>query len=434
MPDIETFNNVDMADIASFNGQTIPSGGGGGFPVDSTGLLVYGLVGGPNAPLSGAMFDSYITVPQSYSIFALPTGVSVVHQMYSNNTAMMLLSNGDLYSTGSVNSYLGRPVNTTTPAGEWHLSLQNVSKASLHYGGMIAVKTDGTLWITGTYSQLFPGINPTYTYYTWLQYGTDTDWIDVKSHVGYPYAAIFIKGGSGAEYAYACGLNNYGLTGQGLTSGSITPTRIKTAASTDLTETFNSVSSVGANAYALVSTTGKLYTGGQNSYGRTAHGTASGNTVYATQVGTDTNWAKWELGPMGSFGIKTNGTLYTSMQNSNYYELTAYDASLHTMSPVQVGTDTDYEDVYLWNHSTGYPYTWRGVLAKKSGTWYVNGLSTAWNQPRAEQSTAVQYTWYDLKGSDIETPIGFSQTIDSVAVLFDGQNTAQQIGLILGVS
>lgn len=434
MPDISTFNNIAMADIATFNGQAVPSGGSTGYPVSNTGLLTYGLIGGPSNPLGSGMFEAHIAVPQAYSIFSLPAGTKIIHQDYSTTVGIILLDNGDLYSTGSAPSYLGRTVNSTYPQDEFHLCLQNVKTASTTYGGLIAIKNDGTLWVTGGYSGLFPSINPTYTYYAWTQYGTDTDWIDVKSHSSYPYYAVYIKGGAGAEYAYASGYNNYGVTGQGVTSGIIDPTRIKTAASVDLTETFTSVSSVGCNSYALVSTSGKLYTGGQNSYGRTAQGTASGNTVYATQVGTDTNWLKWELGPMGSFGIKTDGTLYCSLQNSNYYKLTAYNTAFHTMTPVQVTTDTDYEDLYLWNVNTGYPYLWQGMFAKKSGEWYLNGLSQKWNYPRSSNSTAAQYTWYSLKGSDLETPIGASQTVDSVAIVFNQQTTNSEIGLLFGVS
>lgn len=430
-----TINSVNMADIGTINGQTVPSGGSGGFQVDSTGLLVYGLVAGPTQPLSPTFFESGISPAQSFSIFNPPTGTTIVSQDYSTNIAIILLDNGDLYSTGYTNSYLGRAITTSTPKEEFHICLQNVSVACCHYAGINAIKNDGTYWITGNFSNLHPGFTTTYSYYSFIQYGTDTDWIDVKSYANYPYVNLYVKGSPGAEYLYASGLNPYGMTGQGTTSGSTAVTRVLSGPGTNLNETFSKIDSVGSNMYAVVSTSGKLFTGGQNNYGRTAQSTSSGNTLYATQVGTDTDWLLWKAGAMGSWGIKTNGTLYFAGQFSTYYGFIKGDTSVQGMYPIQVGTDSNYEDIYLYNYNTSYPGTWEGIIVKKGGEWYYNGKSQSWNDPKSELSTHGQYTWYDFKSSaDTATPIGSSRTINNVAILFNNQNLQQEMGIILSVS
>jgi len=429
-----TVNSVAMADIATINDVTVPSGGSSGFTSSTTGLLAWGLVGGPKSPLVGDLFASGLSVPQSFQVWAPPAGTTIVKQDYSNNNAGLLLSNGDLYTSGSSVSQLGRAVNTTTPSTEFHLSLSNVSKFSVTYGGFVAIKTDGTIWFTGQISGLLPGNNPSYSYYSWLQYGTDTDWIDVKSQAAYPYVAVYVKGAAGSEYLYSSGYNNYGVTGQGLTSGTSTITRVKTGAGTDLNETVAHLN-LGANCYSVVTSTGKLFTGGQNSQGRTGHGTSSGNTVYATQVGTDTNWMSYHPGAMGSFALKTTGQLYLVAANSSYYEYTHYNTNLHTSAPALVPDGlTDYEDLYVYSYGTSYPFNWLGVFAKRNGKWYMNGRSQAWNSPNSTYSTAAQYTWYDPTGSSWNTPVSSQVQIDSIAVVYNQQSTASETGIIIATS
>lgn len=426
-----TVNSVAMADIATINGQTVPSGGGGGYATSTTGLLLWGADGAPSQTFPA---DYYVggTFPESYALWNPPAGRHVTKIVTGRRITGVLLDNGDLYTVGtSSQAYLGR---TTTPGpyDELHVSLTNVSTFAQHSGGFVAIKNDGTLWICGQLTGILPGHSPSYYYYQWAQYGTDTDWVDVVAYWNYPYATFYIKGASGSQRVLSSGYNNYGITGLGLSSGTTsTPTNMKVNSTTDLTANIVKIA-VGANAFGCIDDQGRLYTCGQNTYGRTGQGTTSGNTVYITQVGTDTNWDSFYPSAMGSFAIKTTGAAYISTQNSTYFSWTSGNATYNNTLDLttQLGTDTDYEEFVIYSALNSWTSLHRGIMAKKSGAWYINALNDAWNGS-AGNVTSSQGVWYAMTGSSINVPLSTSVTVATVHQFLDNGNTQNPMGILI---
>lgn len=66
---------------------------------------------------------------------------------------------------------------------------------------------------------------------------------------------------------------------------------------------FNGVKA-GPRYFLATRTNGQLYSWGQNTNGQTGQGTASGQTVDPTRVGTDSDWTKARAGDFSSFAFK----------------------------------------------------------------------------------------------------------------------------------
>lgn len=433
MPDISEYNGIDMADIASINGQDVPSGGGGGYPTSTTGLLCWGNAGAPTKPFQEDIFP-HSSVPQSFSIFTPPSGRYVKQIVFTRpGHCGILLDNGDVYTTGTVSqAYMGRN-SSTTPYTEFGLSLTGVAKLAPHYIGFMAVKTNGTMWYTGQVTFYFSGSSTASQ--IWRQYGTDTDWVDVVGHTNYPYVSYYVKGTGTGKRLYTSGYNQYGMTGQGTTSGTTTtPTLMKTAASTNFTDVPDKIFT-GGNCFGVITTSGELYTVGRGTYGTTGHGTSS-NTTYLTQVGTATDWEWYWPGAIGGFGIR-NGALYGSVSNTVYYEI-VYGLSGFSANRTfqQIGTDTDYEEIYGWDFSQSYTDAFKGLIVKKTNGWYINGRNkTGWNGSKGTDSLAAPGTFYDMtSATNLETPISSTGTVRTVAVTHESFNVQAPLAIYVSVS
>jgi hypothetical protein len=138
---------------------------------------------------------------------------------------------------------------------------------SQQYTQIIGIKADGSLWYfanTSIYATSFFT-----TLGAWTQYGSDTDWEYVTS------GALnwgFIKGG---DY-YFMGYNFFGQAGDGTTISTNSPTL------TVAPYTFSKVR-FGQFHTALLTTTGEVYTCGQNSNYATGLGVSTGNTLNLTR-------------------------------------------------------------------------------------------------------------------------------------------------------
>ena len=368
---------VDTANIDSIAGLGTGGGGGGITPVPSTtnsGILLCPTNAGLKDPYSAGELSSYSNPVHMYQISNLTGVVKICQGSYFWG---VLLSNGNLYVGGSANaSYLGVDSTTATNLvnnGGLALSLSGVSKFTSIGNGIFAIKTNGELWWAGSTNGLLDntgtGQGTTSSFYGWTRVGSDSDWYDIDAYPQYPVQAIAIKGSAGSRYLYACGPNtNYG-TGQGTNSGSILSwTRVKSAASTDLSESFSKISISYASCLA-VTDGGKLFSWGENQYGLLG----SGNTTdkpYATQVGADEDWTNCWACRFGGFALKSNSTLYMSTSWS------AWRIEPSTSSQfTQIGNDQNYQDIALFNTtSSSMNYA---VFAKKAGSWYVSANSVS---------------------------------------------------------
>ena len=107
--------------------------------------------------------------------------------------------------------------------------------------------------------------------------------------------------------------------------------------------TWRNVSALGITIMAT-GTDGTLWCWGDNSYGQNGIGFWSSGLRSPGQVGTDTNWDKVSAGSDTSSAIKTNGTLWSWGRN-NTGQLGLYN-TINRSSPVQVGTATDWSEIY----------------------------------------------------------------------------------------
>ena len=404
------FIGVDTSSIDNVNGFFSTQGGGiSPVPVTTdTGVVVcpYNLT--PYGPFSKAETSSYNN-PINMLQLSTITGVQKISQ--NTNTWAVLTTNGEVHA-GCWNVANSIGVNSTDAFdvqnnGGLVQSLTGVSKLAHHSNGMWAIKTDGTLWWSGNISSYLDnaGTGQTYTnsQYKWTQVGTDTDWIDIASDWNYPWTAIAIKGTSGSQYLYSCGYNANYASGLGTNSGSTRQwTRVKSAASTDLSESFAEVTISYASCLA-VTESGKLFSWGENGYGPLGDGTTT-DKPYATQVGTDTDWSKGWVHRFGGFVMKTDGSLYMSTSFSPW-RIEANTNKVFT----QIGTDTDYEDIALYPTSNPMNYT---VFAKKSGVWYISSGQThdagSWVGDTAQAAT-TQGSWVTVSSYMENPPTG---TID----------------------
>jgi len=231
----------------------------------------------------------------------------------------------------------------------------------------LAIK-NGALYGTGlnTSGQLGDGTTTSKSVFT--QIGVDTDWEFIETN---GVTSIAIKGGD----LYACGSNVDYMTGNGTTeAGNTTTWTLVNSA-----ETWTYVA-VGRYACMAVTSTGKLYSWGNNINGVTGQGTfGPSDTTSPTQVGSDTDWLQCAVGNQTSYVIKTNGELWSTGQ-SNGSVLGSF-TSVNVMTQEGLGdTDWAYVDCASAN----------GVFViKTDGTLWSSGLNTV-NMQYSNLNTLTQ--------------------------------------------
>lgn len=439
MPDISSYNAIDVGNIASINGQDISSGGGITTPPEATtGMLFFepGLVArGTKVPDT---IDHYpAEVPPVYKS-AIHSNTNIVRLRFGQYHYFGLDSSGVLYSAGYTNTgNMGRTVGVSgsgTAAIDFVQTLTSVAKFDAHDNGAWAIKTDGTLWWCGSISAFADsgdtGQSTTTASSSWKQFGSDTDWIDITCWQQFPQKTLAIKGGSGAQYLYVCGSNSQKATGVGLTSGSTKPfTRVKTDATTDLSESFNAGGlDIGYQNGMAVSANGKLFAWGEGNTGVLGTGNTT-DVLYAQQVGTDTDWAIPFVytGRNAGLCIKTSGALHMSTYTSSSLGIQPSGGANRTYS--QVGSDTDYEDFRYVKRATSTNQDL--IFAKKNGTWYANWDTTI-HPPHclggtSSVSAPSTNTWEGintlLQGNDV------TATITDINFMFVDASSAKNFNL-----
>lgn len=226
----------------------------------------------------------------------------------------------------------------------------------------LAIKTNGTLWGWGynQFGQLGDGSN--INKLTPTQIGTDNDWRMVStSNYGYTLA-IKLNG-----TLWAWGNNGLGQLGDGTNISKLTPIQIGTDTN------WKSVYS-GTNFSMAIKTDGTLWTWGDNRYGQLGNGSYV-NKLVPTQIGTDNDWIAAQASA-GAHAIKSNGTLWAWGSNGEpgSYFLGDGTTVLFRLSPIQIGTDTDWISIgsmcaiksngTLW----GWGFNYEGYLGDGTNT------------------------------------------------------------------
>ena len=296
-----------------------------------------------------------------------------------------------------------------------------------------AITTNGELWIWGSngYGQLGDGATERRKSPVRIETATfsNIDWKEVSAGRGY---TIAIKDD---DRLWAWGDNMDGQLGKGNTfinSNNLTPARMGTGQGTGLwkavsiglysmaiqsngsiwdwgpnsfggspikvatsnptqigTDTDWATVSTGKHHTVAIKTTGSIWAWGYNDFGQLGDGTTSSRTVF-TRIGTDTNWATVSAGMYHTAAIKTNGTNRTlwAWGYNGEGQLGTNNTTSNVAvnwSPVQVGTDTDWESV-----SAGDGHT---MAIKKDGTlwgWGWNGDGQLGDGTMTDRKTPVR--------------------------------------------
>lgn len=427
MPDITSYNGIDMADIASINGQDVPTGGSSGYTASTTGLLVWGYDSAPAEPLAAELFPAAET-PFSYQVW---TGSSypVKKMEFTRYGTYILDTNGDLYTcaVGASYNYIGRS-SSTGSSTSFQLARTGVDDMAATFQGCITIESGSMYW-TGANMRYYIGIT-TNSYQTWTQFGSDTDWISVTTATGYPYGMAAVKGPTATTgKLYVSGYHNNGRLGNGLTSGTTqTPTLSKTDSTTDFEEYVDHVS-FGPYNIGVVTQSGEFYACGWGNYGNPGTGSSS-NQVYMAQVGTDTDWEKSFMGVLGGLAIK-GGQLYGSSSSTVYQH--AFTGMTANRTYQLANSDTDWEEIEGFRYQASYDSDFRGCIFKKNGEWGIRGDNDGWNDTKANSATNSSFTSFK-DATNITNAVGSSRTVDYASVIYNQMNSSnQKLGVVLHV-
>lgn len=240
-------------------------------------------------------------------------------------------------------------------------------------GTSVGLLSSGQIWSWGNNSAGGPGGaiaqgNNSSPYYVPTRVGTDSNWVYIAQG-GYGGFAIKTNGA-----LYSWGYNSDGQLGHALSSVTYIPTQVGT--DTDWSKAFS-----GYQNSFLIKTNGTLWALGLNSNYNTGLGINTGNTVSPTQVGSDTNWLMVACAVTGGVGIRTNGTAWSWGTDANG-ELCQGSVGGTYTTPTMIGADTDWVFV-----ASGNPVV-HGLtfLIKSNGTLWVAGSNNSYASGRGTNS------------------------------------------------
>ena len=222
----------------------------------------------------------------------------------------------------------------------------NVTTGGFH---VLALKSDGSLWAWGVNRSGELGDGTTTNRSAPVQIGTDTDWAIISA--GSMHSMALKKDGS----LWAWGHNSGGQFGDGSSALRTTPrqtTPVQIGTDTD----WVNITTSGSHTIALKSD-GTLWTWGSNRSGPLGDGTTTNNYV-PTKVGTSTDWVSISADAGLSLAIKSDGSLWAWGSNTRGYlgiEIGLFDSWRYSpefdrvLSPVQIGTDTDWVNIVASN-------------------------------------------------------------------------------------
>lgn len=170
-------------------------------------------------------------------------------------------------------------------------------------------------------------------------------------------------GGTGGEMLFITGEGNDGMTGGN--SGGCFPSFVPLVFVMDEGQDFIDMNVYNSGVH-VIRDDGTLWGAGRNSSGQIGDGTTT-NRGPLTQVGAGTYWAKLGTSYRNTIhAIRTDGTLW-GWGNNNNAPIGNGTTSGSYCSPVQIGSDTDWESC-----STG---SYNGLAIKTGGTLWTWGLN-----------------------------------------------------------
>lgn len=263
-------------------------------------------------------------------------------EMHSS-TALAIKTDGTLWAWGSNGGgALGLGLNQffdprSSPVQVGALTTWSFVAAGLK--GSAAIKTDGTLWTWGLNTSGQLGIGGTTSHSSPVQVGALTNWRMVVSSTNYGVLAIKTDNtlwGWGSRYR-----------GQlGVSFGTRYESPVQIGGLSDW-----SIVSMGDKHSLMVKTDGTLWaTGGGYPDGQLGNNAAL-NIYSPVQVGALTGWSKIAAGRKHSLAIKTDGTLWAWGSNQ-FGQLANNVTNSPKSSPVQIGALTTWSDVKAGMYSS----------------------------------------------------------------------------------
>ena len=293
---------------------------------------------------------------------------------YSGSFAIK--TDGTLWSWGYNDGRLGQNDRVYRSSPVQIGSLTNWSSIAKggHQGGhgLIAIKTDGTIWASGYNGHGFLGVNDRVERSSPVQIGSGTDWS--KAAVG-GGCVLAIKT-NGTLWGWGNG-QLAGLGGGSVYGYRSSPTQIGAA---------SNWADVSGRSYGGlgVKTDGTLWTWGTNQNGGAVGNNGVGDPVNISQLGAATNWSSVASGGFVSMARKTDGTLWTWGNNS--YGQLGKDDTVSRSSPVQVGTGTNWSTKIMTSGSIAGAIKTDGTL----WIWGQNSEGATGRNDRVYKSSPVQ--------------------------------------------
>jgi alpha-tubulin suppressor-like RCC1 family protein len=213
-------------------------------------------------------------------------------------------------------------------------SLTNWSKSSVDGYTCLAIKTDGSLWSWGANTAGQLGLGNTTYYSSPKQVGVLTTWVNVVSGPGSGVLAIKTDG-----TLWAWGSSTYGKLGLNNVTDYYSPKQVGALT------TWSSIS-MQYYAGGALKTNGTLWTWGYNLSGQLGLGTSGAGTYTSSpqQVGALTDWSTISAGAQTFFSIKTNGTLW-AIGGPNGTGVLGLGDTTNRSSPNQIGALTSWLSV-----------------------------------------------------------------------------------------
>lgn len=290
-----------------------------------------------------------------------------------------------LYSAGkTLNTNLTTYTNDQQYYFVSNFPLADWKSVSCGYTFTTALKEDGTLWAWGSNGSGQLGSGTGLDSRVPVQIGNDNDWV---FHTSGPNHSFAIKR-NGTLWAWGNGSDK--RLGTNSTSNELTPVQI----TLPFPKTWK-YASAGQGHSLAIDTDGKLWGWGYNTSGQLGLGNTTSPVDFPQQIGTDTDWEKVyvSINPSGdcfTLVLKENGELY-GMGFNEKFELGLGNNTSPVTSPQRIGTE-------LYTHAS--PGGSATFAIKDDGTLWRWG--TFFNTPEKqepEKFVDAGNGWVDVKTS-----------------------------------
>jgi alpha-tubulin suppressor-like RCC1 family protein len=205
-----------------------------------------------------------------------------------------------------------------------------------------SLKIDGTLWTWGLNSYNKLGLGDASNRYSPVQVGTLSNWAQISC--GYDHTCVL----NNNNFVWDFGRNLFGQLGNNTTTNFISPTLL---IHTTLATNWSKITS-GLNHTLAIRADGFLFSWGNNSFGQLGVSDVTHRSSIV-QIGSANNWAQIACGQVHSVAINSQGFLY-SWGNNSFAQLgqPAIPISINVSTPIQVGSLSNYSNVFCTNFTT----------------------------------------------------------------------------------